>query len=302
MAIEWINWAIPLKTGSATNKAVLIAICNHADGLGYCWPSQKEIQKFTELSLRSIQRAMQDLEERGFLKRQQRRRADGTRSSDAYLLQRDGQPQGDTQAYCKKSAARQGDSHLGENSQGDTVSCSQGDTQSCCADSATSQAGSRVEADYPSSIKATQCQGNIYTSYISEPSLEPSPPRARAKTSLPPIPIPDWLDAGRWEEYLQHRRELSPKPFTPTAQRHAIAKLKKLKDEGNDPADVIRQTLESNWAGLFKLKELENDNGKKRATNRTDAISSALDEGFRRLYGTAPGSSQNPQRLAAAGI
>ena len=53
MAIEWISWAITQAVGSATQKAVLMTVCNHANGEGECWPSQKAIQRFTELSIRS---------------------------------------------------------------------------------------------------------------------------------------------------------------------------------------------------------------------------------------------------------
>ena len=178
MAVEWIAWAINQKTGSATNKAVLMAICNHANGNGYCWPSQKEIQQFTELSLRSIQRAMQELEKLGLIQREERRRVDGTRSSDAYILQ------GDTQLPDRESYSQE----TAENSQSDQCDReTQGDTES------------PYQGDSVSFIKATECQGNILPSVISEPSpsetvpSEPAAPgsatgEASALELVPPRP------------------------------------------------------------------------------------------------------------------
>lgn len=138
MAVELINWAIKQTAGSAANKAVLIALCNHANKQGECWPSQKCIQEFTELSIRTIQRALTALEDGGFIKREERRRKDGYRTSDLYKIIYNDNISCDTVSH---------DTMSGDTQSGDTVT----DLTRHCDRS-----------------QATQCQG-----YIIEPPYEP---------------------------------------------------------------------------------------------------------------------------------
>lgn len=79
-------WARGIKTGSATVKAVLLAIANYADEEGICWPSQEQLADDTELSRHSVMRAIDHLEELGLLSRERRHRQDGSRSSDLIML------------------------------------------------------------------------------------------------------------------------------------------------------------------------------------------------------------------------
>lgn len=68
------------------------------------------------------------------------------------------------------------------------------------------------------------------------------------------IVFPDWLDTELWKEYKKYRQNGKGK-FTPYAQKLAISKLEKLKEDGNDPNEVIRQTIECGWSGLFPLRK-----------------------------------------------
>lgn len=79
-------WARPIKTGSATVKAVLLAVANYADEQGVCWPSQEQLSEDTELSRHSIMRSLDHLEDLGLLSRERRHRKDGSRSSDLIML------------------------------------------------------------------------------------------------------------------------------------------------------------------------------------------------------------------------
>ena len=65
---------------------------------------------------------------------------------------------------------------------------------------------------------------------------------------------PDWLDLEIWKEYKNYRQSGKGK-FTPYAQGLAIDKLDKLRQEGNDPTEVIKRSIECGWSGLFPLKE-----------------------------------------------
>lgn len=65
---------------------------------------------------------------------------------------------------------------------------------------------------------------------------------------------PEQLDQEAWEEYKQHRREIK-RPLTPLAEKKALVKLLLLADECNcKQSQIIDQTIENGWQGLFHLK------------------------------------------------
>lgn len=90
MSVEAITWALKQRTGSSTTKHVLIVLANYANEDAACFPSQKLIGEQTELSERAIRTALNALEEGGFIRRENRRRRDGSRSSDLIVLCLDG--------------------------------------------------------------------------------------------------------------------------------------------------------------------------------------------------------------------
>jgi hypothetical protein len=68
------------------------------------------------------------------------------------------------------------------------------------------------------------------------------------------IILPDFLDPEVWKEFKKYRQNGKTK-FTEYAQKLAINKLTKLKAEGNDPNEVIKQSILMGWLGLFPLKK-----------------------------------------------
>ena len=88
MSVFAIAWAKAQRTGSPTRKLVLQAIADYADDRGICWPSQRTLARETELSVRSIRRALDDLEDAGFICRKGRSPTpSGTRRTDVIALQ-----------------------------------------------------------------------------------------------------------------------------------------------------------------------------------------------------------------------
>jgi len=82
-----VTWARKVKAGSPTRKFVLIALAEYADEDGSCYPSQKTIANLTELSVKTVERAIKNLEDQGLLKRERRHRtSDGSRTSDRFYL------------------------------------------------------------------------------------------------------------------------------------------------------------------------------------------------------------------------
>lgn len=85
MSLDAVRWAKHQTTGSAPRKAVLLALADrHHAETGACFPSVETIAKDTELSERTVRRALDDLAEAGFVTRERRRRGDGSLSTYAY--------------------------------------------------------------------------------------------------------------------------------------------------------------------------------------------------------------------------
>lgn len=73
------GWALKQRTGSSSRKAVLLALADHANGhTGKCNPHVETLAYELELSFRTVQRALTDLEEGGFISRRRSRKADGS--------------------------------------------------------------------------------------------------------------------------------------------------------------------------------------------------------------------------------
>ena len=64
---------------------------------------------------------------------------------------------------------------------------------------------------------------------------------------------PDWLILKSWNEYKQHRKEIKS-PLSELAETKAINKLKTFIDLGFDQVEVIDQSIENGWKGLFEVK------------------------------------------------
>ena len=61
------GWAIEQKTGSSSNKWVLMVLASFADENNECFPSFKTLTKITELSKSTVIRCLKDLERGGFI-------------------------------------------------------------------------------------------------------------------------------------------------------------------------------------------------------------------------------------------
>lgn len=86
MSVQAISCAFALRGISSSEKLVLLALANYADENMRCWPSQETLARETELSERTVWGALKSLEEKRVLSREQRKRADGTRSTDVFTL------------------------------------------------------------------------------------------------------------------------------------------------------------------------------------------------------------------------
>jgi len=86
MSMAAITWARKCRTGSASAKAVLMALADRADDDGKAWPSQGDLADYTELTERTVRSALDLLVTLGLITREARRSDNGTRRSDMITL------------------------------------------------------------------------------------------------------------------------------------------------------------------------------------------------------------------------
>ena len=84
MSFKLTEWARK-QCLSPGPKSVLINLCERADDLGVCFPSQNRIAKDTGYSVRTVRRHIKTLEERGFIERERRQKG-YIRRSDSYMM------------------------------------------------------------------------------------------------------------------------------------------------------------------------------------------------------------------------
>lgn len=65
--------------------------------------------------------------------------------------------------------------------------------------------------------------------------------------------LPEWLPAEQWNDFVEHRKGKKSK-LTELATKKLIAKLDKLRQEGNDLAAVLDQSVANDWTGVFPVK------------------------------------------------
>ena len=66
-------------------RTVYMYLRDRAGG-GSCWPSIKTIARDLHLSPRTVQRALNDLEHAGYIRRENRYRENGSRTSNLYVI------------------------------------------------------------------------------------------------------------------------------------------------------------------------------------------------------------------------
>lgn len=86
MAHEYTTWAYQLEIDQPLAKFVLVCLADVSDEHGRSFPSQKRISRMTGMGERTIRRHLEWLEAHGLVRREMRRRKDGTRTSDEYHL------------------------------------------------------------------------------------------------------------------------------------------------------------------------------------------------------------------------
>lgn len=86
MSIEAMSWVWKQDVKPAAAKLVLLALADHANPDGYCWPSILRIAGMVGLTSRQVSTHIRSLEAKGLVERGDRRRKDGQYRGWTYTL------------------------------------------------------------------------------------------------------------------------------------------------------------------------------------------------------------------------
>lgn len=81
--------------------------------------------------------------------------------------------------------------------------------------------------------------------------------------------LPEWIDRETWDAFLLMRKKAKAAP-TDKAQELLIKDLEKFRAAGDDPNEVLNQSIKNGWKGLFPLKN-NGGNGNGKNTGYLDA-------------------------------
>jgi DNA-binding transcriptional ArsR family regulator len=116
VSIDAMSWAFKQDLPPAEKLVLLSLADHHNSGTGVCIPGQASVALQTSMSVRTVQRHMVSLEQRGLIVRKARFRGEGRgRTSDAYVLQ------GDNLARCFQPDNPSTTKATIQDDQGDTV-------------------------------------------------------------------------------------------------------------------------------------------------------------------------------------
>lgn len=109
----------------------------------------------------------------------------------------------------------------------------------------------------------------------------------KKKEVVAPVALPAWMPLETWDSFLGTRKKV-----TAHASKLLVSQLEKLKEGGDDPKEVLEQSIMNGWKGLFPLKRL-NANGsglrKPTATDQHLAGIASLVEDIRERRNTRQG-------------
>lgn len=85
------------------------------------------------------------------------------------------------------------------------------------------------------------------------PKTNPKTNPKEATASKVYVP-PEWVPAEPWAEFVAMRRAMRNVPFTGAAARGVVSELDKFRQQGHDPAVMLRTAVTSGWRTVYAPK------------------------------------------------
>lgn len=162
------------------------------------------------------------------------------------------------------------------------------------------------------STKSTQAEAEAETEAKSR-SKSPRADAREAAAASPPlgkggdfaeVPIPDCIPRSAWRDWCQHRREKRQK-LTQRSVDQQLAFLADRSLDGDDPAEVIAQSIRNGWTGLFPLRGANGGrappvNPQEFRVSKTGALLAEMNRTINRLE-NPDATGSDPAAMAAVG-
>lgn len=268
MAHEYTSWAFNQGIRGAGRKFVLIALADRANGDGYSYPGQKTLAEMTGQSERSVREHLEWLEEQGYVRRKERRRLDGTRTSDGYNLPpmdstgniRRWSTTGKTRRSQEEPNTPAQDGTNPPSSTGNIRRLSTGrirqTNRQISPSSPAESAGHEPPGEPPEELTPLTPQGgNVQEPPIPQTETHGATTPAKPKTAKPAktdrafdplaVDLPPTVPPTAWADFVAHRIEMK-KPLKPTGTKTLLKQLAAMPDA----AERLTLAVSNGWQGV----------------------------------------------------
>jgi Helix-turn-helix domain len=227
---------------------VLLTLAEFADAAGECWPGVDLIAKSGRISKRNVLRGLDRLETYGWIR----------------ILRKSRDHKGNSYRISLKKL----------NSPGASVAPVGTDLRDTVAPESVEVRCQNQQSQVPNQQESgaksdeVRCQISIpFNRNHQEPSMNRQEPPKRTNTFV----LPDWVPVEPWNHFMEMRRKNRKTP-TDRAKQLLVEKLARLTASGQDLEEIINQSIESSWTGLFEIKQGRNGSaGFNRAQTATDS-------------------------------
>lgn len=121
-----------------------------------------------------------------------------------------------------------------------------------------------TDTDTPNGVQG----GEPPASADAPPDGDAAAPPAKPNAGDKKIELPDWMPAEPWADFVAMRRQKGKRaPFTAAAAKGIVSDLGKLRERGQDVADVLHQSVVNGWSGVFPVND-----ARRAATPQNSAI------------------------------
>jgi hypothetical protein len=129
---------------------------------------------------------------------------------------------------------------------------------------------------------------NITQAYAEAEAYAEKQDQKKARSALV---LPEWLSAETWKAWSDYRN--ARRGWTPKAKELSLRTLTKLHEQGCDPAEVIEQSIERSWTGLFPVGGNHENGSRNRKLSAVEQVEQAIRERRAREAAASPVAGSN---------